>query len=185
MEKIEAVPKEAQALRDARLKRINDAVSLKRPDRVPIASFASFFINRYAGISNAEAMYDYDKMAEAWKSSLLKLNWDMVPLTHSILPGPLMEILGLKTYKWPGLHLEKSLPFQFIEKEYMKADEYDELLENPDTFIIRKLMPRMVDALEPLGTLPPLTPMSSGMTIMLGLEIWRANLLCRRCSRRF
>lgn len=151
----------------ARLKRFNDAVSLTKPDRVPAASLAAFFMARYSGITNAEAIYDYDKMAEAWKASTLKLNWDMVPPAFTMFPGPVMQKLGLKTFKWPGLHFEDNLPYQFVEEEYMLADEYDELLSNPADFVLRKMMPRMSSVLEPMGMLPPLHWLSSGYTLIM------------------
>ena len=41
----------------AREKRFYDAVALRKPDRVPVASLAAFFVTRYAGLTNAEAMH--------------------------------------------------------------------------------------------------------------------------------
>ena len=160
---------EANVLYKARLKRVNDAISLRKPDRVPIASLANFFLTRYSGISNAEAMYDYKKMANAWKKALLKLNWDMSPPTFMFLPGPVMDLLGLKTYRWPGKHLSDNHPYQYNEGEYMMQEEYDELLNCPDSFVIRNLMPRITSAFEPFSALPASILFSSGITIMFGL----------------
>ena len=150
----------------AREKRFNDAVSLTKPDRVPIASLAAFFMPRYAGLTHAEAMYDYDRLAVAWKEATQKLNWDMAPPAFTMFPGPVMEMLGLKTFKWPGFDLGENLPYQFVEDEYMLADEYDELLRDPGDFVFRKVMPRTVKALEPLGSLPPIHWFSSSYTLM-------------------
>ena len=151
----------------AREKRFYDALHLTKPDRVPIASLAAFFITNYGGISNAEAMHDYEKMATAWKYSTQKLNWDMAPPPFTMFPGPVFDKLGLKTFRWPGKHYSEHLPYQFVEEEYMLADEYDELLANPADFVIRKMMPRMASTLEPLGMLPPLHWLSSGYTLSL------------------
>ena len=150
----------------AREKRFYDAVSLKRPDRVPVASMAGFFVTRYAGLTNAEAINDYPRMAEAWLSATKKLNWDMAPPPFTMFPAPVMELMGLRTFKWPGKHFADNSPYQFIEAEYMLADEYDELLANPSDFVVRKMMPRMAETLEPLGMLPPLHWMSSGYTLI-------------------
>jgi uroporphyrinogen-III decarboxylase len=153
----------------AREKRFNDAVSLRKPDRVPVASLAAFFVIRYAGLTHAEAMYDYEKMSAAWLSSTKKLNWDMAPPPFTMFPAPVMELLGLRTFKWPGKHFPVNSPYQFVENEYMLSDEYDEFLTNPSDFVVRKMMPRMAETLEPLGLLPPLHWLSSGYTlIMLG-----------------
>ncbi len=114
-------------------------------------------MTQYGGMTNAEAMYDYDKTAEVWLAGTKKLNWDMAPPPFTIFPGPVWEKLGLKTFKWPGYNLKENLPYQFVEEEYMLADEYDEFLSNPSDFVIRKMMPRMATTLEPLGMLPPIT----------------------------
>ncbi len=150
----------------AREKRFNDAVSLKKPDRVPVASLASFFMASYAGLNYAETLYDYEAMADAWKYSTGKLNLDMTMNPMIMFPGPVMELLGLKTFKWPGYNLDDTLTYQFVEKEYMLADEYDEMLSNPADFVIRKMMPRMSKTLEPLGMLPPIHWFSSGYTLI-------------------
>lgn len=153
----------------AREKRFYDAVALTKPDRVPVASLAAFFVTRYSGLTNAEAMSDYEKTAKAWLSSTKKLNWDMAPPPFTMFPSPVMEKLGLRTFVWPGKHLSENLPYQFVEKEYMLADEYDELLANPSDFVVRKVLPRMAESLEPLGLLPPLHWLSSGYTIIMFL----------------
>ncbi len=150
----------------AREKRFNDAVSLTKPDRVPIVSLAGVFIPRYMGMTSAEALYDYERMNQAWKDAMVKLNWDMAPLAFVVFPGPVMELLGLKTFKWPGFDLGENATYQFVEDEYMLADEYDEFLADPGDFTIRKLMPRMSKTLEPLGMLPPINWFSSGYTIL-------------------
>jgi uroporphyrinogen-III decarboxylase len=146
----------------AREKRFYDAVSLKRPDRVPIATFAMSFMTRCAGLTDAESLYDYERTAEAYKSTTKRFNFDMTAFPMSRFPGRAMELLGLKTFRWPGYNLDDNLPYQFVEKEYMTADEYDELLEDPGDFIIRKMMPRMAQALEPLAMVPPIHYFSSG-----------------------
>ena len=159
-------PSQAELDYAAREKRFNDAVSLTKPDRVPLATFAGLFMARYSGLTNAEAMYDYEKTVEAWKNTTRKLNFDLAGPAFVAFPGRVMEKLGLRTFKWPGYNLGDNLPYQFVEKEYMLADEYDELLRDPGDFVIRKMMPRMAETLEPFSMLPPIHWMSSGYTLM-------------------
>ncbi|MBN1106276.1 MAG: hypothetical protein JXL84_22905 [Deltaproteobacteria bacterium] len=149
-----------------REKRVQDAISLKKPDRVPICSATEIFFLRSAGLTAAEGMYDYEKMAAAWKTSMKRYNWDMAPLQHAIRSGPTMELLGMKTFKWPGYNLPQNSYYQWVEKEYMLADEYDEFLRDPSDFTIRKLMPRMAGTLEPLGAIPPIPWMGTGYTLL-------------------
>lgn len=157
---------ENQRLYQEREKRVEDAIRLKKPDRVPIVTATEFFFIRSAGLSDAEGMYDYDRMAKAWKRSMKHYSWDMAPLQHAIRSGPVMELLRMKTFKWPGFNLPENSYYQWVEKEYMLADEYDELLKDPTDFTIRKLMPRMAGALEPLSSLPPITWMGTGYTVL-------------------
>ena len=152
----------------ARLKRFNDAVSLKKPDRVPVVSLAGLFVTNYAGLTARQALYDYEKMAQAWKSTTFKLNWDMAPTPLAMYPGPALEMIGARHYKWPGHDLPDNVTYQFLENEYMLADEYDEFLRNPDGFTLRKLMPRFARALQPLATLPPLYSLISARAFLTG-----------------
>jgi uroporphyrinogen-III decarboxylase len=155
----------AKKLYEARVKRFHDAVSLKRPDRVPIASVSAYFFYEKAGLTWKEAMYDYDKAANGVKESMKRLQWDMTP-SVALAPGPVMELLGVKQYRWPGYDLPDDAMFQFIEGEYMSGDEYDELLSNPDGFVVRKLMPRLSRLLEPFAELPPAHWLSSGFALL-------------------
>jgi uroporphyrinogen-III decarboxylase len=149
-----------------RERRVTEAIRLKKPDRVPLVSATELFFIRSAGLTIAEAMYNYDKMAAAWKTSMKRYNWDMAPLQHAIRSGSVMELLGMKTFKWPGHGLPENSSYQWVEREYMLADEYDDFLKNPADFTIRKLMPRMASALEPLEKLPPITWMAAGYTLL-------------------
>ena len=149
--------KTAQVLFDERKKRIDDAVQLKEPDRVPFAPFFSFFPAKYAGISCQEYMYDYDKMKEAAKKAVLDFEPDQYLNPYPLFGlGPVMEILDFKQLKWPGHGLAPDHTYQFIEDEYMTADEYDEYIEDPTGYMLRIYLPRLCGALEPLKMLPEL-----------------------------
>lgn len=154
-----------EGLYEARVKRFHDAVGLKGPDRVPIASVSAYFFYRFSGLTLKDAMYDYKKAADGVRESMKKLQWDMAP-SVAFNPGPVMEILGLKQYRWPGHDLPENHSFQFIEGEYMTEDEYDELLSNPEGFTLRKLLPRISRLLGPLEDLAPVHWMSSGSSLL-------------------
>jgi uroporphyrinogen-III decarboxylase len=155
-----------QRLYQEREKRVHDAISLQKPDRVPIVTLTEFFFLRAAGITAAEGMYDYQKMSTAWKASMKRFNWDMAPLQHAIRPGPVMEMLGLKMLKWPGYNLGENQYYQYVEKEYMLEDEYDEFLRDPSDFIIRKVLPRYAEIFEPLQRVPSFVNWGAGYAIL-------------------
>ncbi len=60
----------AQDLLRERTKRIEDAVALKKPDRVPIASMWEFFPARWKGVTVKEVMYDPQLMFDCWVECL-------------------------------------------------------------------------------------------------------------------
>ena len=162
---IRKMPQSAETLYEARVKRVHDAVSLQRPDRVPILSAGSYFFYKDAGLTFGEAMYDYEKAAAGLKKAMKKFQWDMAP-SVALPSGPLMELFGLTQYKWPGYDLPDQSFFQYIEGEYMSGDEYDEMLADPGSFTIRKLIPRMSRLMEPFADLPPVHWSSNGLALV-------------------
>ena len=54
-------------------------------------------------------MYDYDKLAL----------------------GPILDTLNCRYLTWPGGGLPAHQAYQFVEKEYVKAEEYDDFIFDP------------------------------------------------------
>jgi uroporphyrinogen-III decarboxylase len=134
----------------AREKRVNDAFALKKSDRVPVVPLIiHFYPNRITGISNKEAMYDLAKAHAARKEVTVRHNWDGTT-AGELFPGKILELLGDKQLAWPGGTLADHLPFQFVEGEYMKPNEYDEMLSDPNAFALTKLLPQVSTTLAPL-----------------------------------
>ncbi|WP_321496057.1 uroporphyrinogen decarboxylase family protein [uncultured Desulfobacter sp.] len=160
MENQELIPhtKEQKEYR-ARLKRVWDAVRLKQPDRVPMVILDDYFSLHQGGLTPAQAYYDTELAAKVFQEEIVKYGWDMVGL-FAAFPGKVGEILGLTTNKWGGYNLPDTQEFQYVEKEYLLADEYDLFLKDPGDFTVRKLWPRMATVLEPFGLFPPLAAMS-------------------------
>jgi hypothetical protein len=155
-----------ETLYKARKKRITDAIELRVPDRVPIASSFAFFPARYCDFTLRDMMYDPDKLWEAE----LKATLDFEPdLTRNPFPGtfmgPLLDALDYKQMQWPGGQLGPHVPYQFVEGEYMKADEYDHWFSDPMDFMVHKYWPRISGSLRGLEKLPSFT----NFTNFLGL----------------
>jgi uroporphyrinogen-III decarboxylase len=75
-----------------------------------------------------------------------------------VLPARVLEMIGHKTHKWPGGGLSDDVPsYQFVEAEYIKADEYEKLIKDPSDFWLRTFMPRQSGAFAPLAELSHLT----------------------------
>jgi uroporphyrinogen-III decarboxylase len=73
-----------------------------------------------------------------------------------------------KMYAYPGHGLTKdgSTTWQFIEGEYMTADEYDDLIRDPSDFWIRTYLPRVFGMLKPMGMFSPFTNITENVHIM-------------------
>ncbi len=140
-----------------RTKRVLNAVKLEVPDRVPFMPFFNFFHAKYGGITCEEVMYDYDKLGLAAKKTIMDFEPDMYNNPFYLMAlGPLLETLDCKYLTWPGGGRPPHQPYQFVEKEHVTADEYDDLLFDPTGFMLRQFLPRVYGALEPLQQLPPL-----------------------------
>jgi hypothetical protein len=132
-----------------RVNRFKDAIQMKKkPDRVPVFNIYGFYPAPYAGFTPQEVMYDYDKCVEAWNKFVL----DFAPDGHigAYVPGSgkLCEILDYKLYSWPGHGVSPTFSYQCNEGEYMMADEYDALIQDPSNFYCNVYMPRIFGALQ-------------------------------------
>jgi len=147
-----------------RSQRIEDAVQLKVPDRVPVAPIFCYFYSRYGGITAEEAHYDYDKWSTAVKKTAVDFQPDLIqnPRHLILAPGPLLEMVDFKEIKWPGHGVSPNHSFQYVEDEYMKAEEYDAFLDDPSDYILRTYMPRIYGVLEPFKRFPPIRIMMLG-----------------------
>jgi uroporphyrinogen-III decarboxylase len=155
----------------AREKRLDDALNLRKPDRVPVAPLVvHYYPTRIKGISNKEAMYETEKTTKAWEEAAIQHNWDVAVPFGALRPARPLEILGLKQFKWPGGGLRDNQPFQWVEDEYVRAEEYDEMLTDPNGFAVKKLWPRISDTLGPVSGLaemptPPLLFLSNAYSL--------------------
>jgi len=158
--------KPTQQLFGERLKRTKTAIALKQPDRIPVLLG---FGNGLADLSNTtrkELMEDAEKQNNALLAAAQRFQPDIV-ITYPF--GPEMSrILGDRMTKWPGLGLEDNESFQFHEQEFMKAEEYDEFINDLGDWTIRKYLPRTNSALEGLAMLPPLGVFAGGFYGLTG-----------------
>ena len=146
----------AEELYREREKRVSDAIALRKTDRVPIILETSYFPAKYTGSSFEVAWKDYDKWLEITKKTIEDFEPDMV-YPSPFTPGWVCEALDMKTMKWPGHGISPGISHQFVEGEYMKADEYDLLINDLSDFLLRVIVPRSYGVMEPLAGLPPLS----------------------------
>lgn len=66
---VEFADEKAEEAYKARVTRIKDAIQLeKAPDRVPVFPNVGFFPAYYVGLTPYDMMYDYEKLAMAFKN---------------------------------------------------------------------------------------------------------------------
>jgi hypothetical protein len=157
--------KPPEELYQERAKRVEDAMRLKVPDRIPIVPDAEFFPLKYTGITTQEAMYDYNMTYNAWKKTLADFEWDeyVAPFLYS---GIVFEHLDYRQLRWPGHGVRPTGQYQFIEPGQilegrevyapMQPEDYDWFLDDPSDYMVRAYFPKISGALEPLKNLPPL-----------------------------
>ncbi len=140
-----------------RAQRIVDVHNVEEPDRVPVALTGGALPAYLTGMDYRTAMFDYDRVNKAWIDFNREFDSDMLMGWFDVIPGTLYELLDYKLYAWPGHGLPMNATgFQYIEGEYMKADEYDAFIRDPSDFFMRTYMPRIFSALKCYKTMEPL-----------------------------
>ncbi|MBZ5502192.1 MAG: hypothetical protein LAN59_08100 [Acidobacteriia bacterium] len=151
-----------------RTKRLDDAFALRQPDRIPVSTYFGYMLARFGGITHQELETDLEKAQELLEKCALYIQPDaatgvgMFPAAPSIM-------LGDRQTKWPGYGLPPDKPMQFLEGEYMKAEDYDEFLDDPTDFALRKYLPRAFEKLGGLAHLPTISILLMGYPALSSL----------------
>jgi hypothetical protein len=151
-----------------------DVIQLRKPVRVPFLMTSGIHPFLHAGITTEEGMYDYEKMSGAFKKYNNDFQTDTVVSCGMAGSGPLFDILDYKLYQWPGRGVSATASYQALEGEFMKADEYDLLINDPSNYFMRYYLPRVFNSLAGWSTLGALTdiielPFTGGYMIGAGL----------------
>ena len=149
-----SAPSNAAEAHAARLKRVTDAVALQQPDRVPVIYHTQFWHARMAGMNYRRAMYDYQAVMDTCRDVVLDLEPDMYASPMRPALGPTLDAVGYKQLEWPGHGTSDDAMFQYLDREYMRADEYKDFLFDPSGFFLSKYLPRIATAFEGLDNLP-------------------------------
>ena len=149
---------EAGKLYKERATRFIKAVKMEEPDRVPVMLPTGNSPAYHAGVDFRTVMYDNNELRRAWIKFMDDFG-DMDTFTGPgrVPSGKISEALDAKTSKWPGHGLPMNASMQqFVEGEYMGADEYDRLMMDPADYNIRVTLPRTTGLFESFTKLPPL-----------------------------
>ena len=136
---------EIKAIYDQKIKRVNDAIELKEPDRVPVAPCANslpYFLSEDTVFQ--DSMYNYDKAVDAIVKYYSHYDQDAI-MYIGLTSGKANELAGTSQIDWPGRPGSIVAPtssHQVIEHEFMTPEEYPELLRDYTGFMMKKYIPR-------------------------------------------
>ena len=153
--------KSPEELFQERAKRFDDALNLRVPDRIPLEIAYGYFPAKYIGITCEAAYYDYDAWLAACKKTVADFGAD-ISSVQPFFPGEALELIDPKTMMWPGHGTSAYHSHQYVEGEFMKADEYPALLGDQTDFILRHYLPRTIGAMQAFTQFPSLSGPSYG-----------------------
>lgn len=144
-----------------RTKRLLDAYAMKVPDRIPISLNLGYMLAKFGGITCEELDSDFERSQQLLEKAAVYLQPDQVMGLGPFVSKP-SRMLGDRQTKWAGYGLSANSPMQFVEDEYMKAGDYEEFLDDPTNFTLRKFLPRVYRELEGLALLPRIPVLITG-----------------------
>jgi uroporphyrinogen-III decarboxylase len=149
---------EAEEAYKTRVTRFIKAICLEEPDRVPVQLPAGYVPAYYAGVNLKTVMYDYGELSRAWIKFLHEFEMDSFAGPGLVYPGKVLDDIDYRLNLWPGHGLADDVPaYQFVEGEYMKADEYDAFIRDPAGFLLTTFLPRTTGAFAGFRKLGPMT----------------------------
>ena len=152
-----------------RSKRLQDAMQLKKPDRIPIQLDMSYMLAEMYGVTRQEQHENAEKEMEMLEKAALHFQPDCIFGVYNN-PGA-SKAVGDRMTKFPGHGLGPNGSFQFVEGEYMKGEDYDAFIDDPADWSIRKYWPRVFSELEGLALLPPLGIAAFGTYSLTNLAV--------------
>ncbi len=146
------MPDETRELFDQRLGRYQAAIALEPTDRVPIALNSTYFAQEISGYNLQQIMYD----PAAWSQveiDFCKKYPEVDTFRTNLYWAPSFDVVDCRYYRIPGRDLDPRNFLQFVEAEYMKADEYRMLIDDPVGFRMERYLPRILGELGERGSI--------------------------------
>jgi len=138
-----------------RFNRYVTAMRNEKPDKVPIRPFVAEFTAKYAGFTCQEVAHDYTKAFEAAVKCAKEFDWDAVVPNMVYVWTGLAQAAGLRYYGIPGIGIPHTTGFNYIEpsedQAFMRADEYDALIDDPTGFLYNTWLPRVSTEISKIG----------------------------------
>ncbi|CEP66580.1 Uroporphyrinogen decarboxylase (URO-D) [Moorella glycerini] len=136
----------ALELYEERLKRIETAAHLGKPDRVPVVLGIEYFAARYKGMKMAEFIWNTKKGAALILETALELGVDGLLSAMPVSPVAAVAAVFPTRIKLPGRDLGEDELLQFNEAEpLMEVEDYDFIIKHGWKAFFPKLLERCID----------------------------------------
>ncbi len=155
--------------------RIDTAISLGKPDRVPVVPMIDSFAARYAGITQHDMLFSIRRSDRAF----LKVHEDLGPIDGFNYSNAglarLMDSLSIVPPIFPGVDgVDRNALWQFLEKTVMRPDEYLSLAANPNAF----MRDRAIELRSGLSGMPDYYIKKAlgfldGLKVFMSCRLWR------------
>lgn len=110
--------------------RIVATINLEPVDRVVCAPLIEQYAGQFAGITNKEFNWEWDKcLAAIDKVKEAYPIWDSNAYMQCLRFGPVAKVVGSMRCKYPGVELDDNAQYQMIEFEAMLREDYSILKE--------------------------------------------------------
>jgi len=146
----------AAKLFEERKNRVDTAIALGTPDRVPVAPFISSYMQRANGSSYKDIFYNFEAAGEAAIKFFAEHPLCDMHTFSGCTSGRANELADSQMIDWPGKPgtcVSDYSSHQVIEREFMTAEEYPEMLDDFTGFMIRKYIPRAYPTLKGLSNI--------------------------------
>ena len=144
-----------EQLYQERLTRYVTALRNEKPDKIPIRPFVAEFVAKYAGYTCQQVCHDYTLAFEAAVKCAKEFDWDAVVANMVYVWTGLAQAAGLRYYGIPGIGIPHTVGFNYIEppedQAFMRADEYDALIDDPTGFLHNVWLPRVSTEVARIG----------------------------------
>jgi len=179
--------KDLEKLYNERMARYVTAMNNEKPDKVPFRPFAAECAGAFYGLNSQQVTHDVDQGLEAVIRLCKDFDIDATVVNMVYVWTGMTESYGTKYYGIPGIDLGVNESFQYREPRndedaFMRADEYDRFIEDPNEFVMNVWAPRIskyfVAPGEPNTTKNNLAWLKGGISMMsyfqkLGAQVAR------------
>ena len=150
------------SLFDERLKRTLDAIAMKPVDKIPFSYSGPAYVAKRQGVKIADFVNDFTKATDA-SIGFCRSHPGIDSIHSPIMPVASLPTLWLTQVKIPGVDLPDDVLWQLDERENIKFDDYEKILQmGYGPWLDEYLKTRMDDPMSKMGAFIQAFPVTAG-----------------------